>query len=122
MDLSAKGFEMFFKPWQVDALKYLITIRPNGANSREVFFHVSNNLEISRASIINFLNQMVDDGVLEYTETTGKGGRKSGTRQEAPGEPSSPARSSSGSGRVTSPHMRSPYRSRSWSRPTGTFM
>lgn len=74
MDLSAKGLEMFFKPWQVDAIKYLITIRPNGANSREVYFHVSNNMEISRASIINFLNLLVDDGVLEYTETTGKGG------------------------------------------------
>ena len=74
MDLSAKGFEMFFKPWQVVALKYLITIRPNGANSREVYVHVSSKMEISRASIINFLNALVDDSVLEYTETTGKGG------------------------------------------------
>jgi len=31
-------------------------------------------MEISRASIINFLNALVDDSVLEYTETTGKGG------------------------------------------------
>jgi len=30
---------------------------------------------ISRASIINYLNTMVDDDLLTYTETTGKGGR-----------------------------------------------
>jgi len=29
---------------------------------------------ISRASVINFLDSMVDDGILAYTETTGKGG------------------------------------------------
>ncbi len=74
MDLSANGFEMFFKPWQVVAIKYLISIRPKGANSREVYVHVSSKMEISRASIINFLNALVDDSVLEYTETTGKGG------------------------------------------------
>ena len=74
MDLSASGYEMFFKPWQVVALKYLISIRPKGANSREVYVHVSSKTEISRASIINFLNALVDDSVLDYTETTGKGG------------------------------------------------
>jgi hypothetical protein len=29
---------------------------------------------ISRASIINFLNDMVDEGVLDYVEESGKGG------------------------------------------------
>lgn len=74
MDLSGEGFEMFFKPWQVEAIKYLISIRPEGANSREVYVQVSSKMEISRASIINFLNALVDDSVLDYTETTGKGG------------------------------------------------
>ena len=31
---------------------------------------------ISRASIINFMNYMVDEGALEYTEITGKGGHR----------------------------------------------
>ena len=31
---------------------------------------------ISRASIINFLNAMVDEGLLGYTEITGKGGHR----------------------------------------------
>jgi len=31
---------------------------------------------ISRASIINFLNAMVDESVLNYTEITGKGGHR----------------------------------------------
>ena len=35
-----------------------------------------NRESISRASIINFLNAMVDDGVLNYTEITGKGGHR----------------------------------------------
>jgi len=31
---------------------------------------------ISRASVINFLNAMVDDGIFGYTEITGKGGHR----------------------------------------------
>ena len=31
---------------------------------------------LSRASVINFLDAMVDEGVLGYAETTGKGGYK----------------------------------------------
>ncbi len=43
-----------------------------------VYFNVNERLDggksISRASIINFLNAMVDEGVLDYVEETGKGG------------------------------------------------
>ena len=31
---------------------------------------------VSRASIINYLNAMVDEGLLGYTEITGKGGHR----------------------------------------------
>jgi predicted transcriptional regulator len=31
---------------------------------------------MSRAAVINFLNVMVEEGFLEYKETTAKGGRK----------------------------------------------
>ena len=75
MDLSKSGYEMFFKPYQVLALRYLWTAE-SGAKSLEVWNHVKAQPEssISRASIINSLNAMVDNGILDYVERTGKGG------------------------------------------------
>jgi len=76
LDTGKDDMEMFFKDWQVEALRYLWTIQPEGANSRAVWTNVNHRLQgsISRASIINYLNAMVDDDLLAYTETTGKGG------------------------------------------------
>ncbi|MFH2109726.1 MAG: hypothetical protein ABIJ47_00545 [Candidatus Bathyarchaeota archaeon] len=66
---------MFFKPYQVLALNYLWTV-PEGAKSKEVWLNANEQLEglISRASVINSLNAMVDNGILDYEERTGKGG------------------------------------------------
>ena len=76
LDTEKENLEMFFKYWQVEALRYLWTVHPEGANSRAVWQNVNKRLNgsISRASIINYLNAMVDDDLLTYTETTGKGG------------------------------------------------
>ena len=75
MDLSKFGYEMFFKDYQIHALRYLWSIE-GGANSRAVWEQVNRRLQgtISRASIINFLNNVVDEGILRYEERTGKGG------------------------------------------------
>jgi len=75
-DAGKKDLEMFFKDWQVEDLRYLWSIQPEGANSRTVWVNVNESLQgsISRASIINYLNAMVDEELLTYTETTGKGG------------------------------------------------
>ncbi|MHA1840188.1 MAG: hypothetical protein ACTSYO_09585 [Candidatus Ranarchaeia archaeon] len=75
-DTSKQNLEMFFKPWQVEALNYLWSIHPEGANSKTVWENVNQRLSgtISRASIINYLNNMVDEDLLTYTDTTGKGG------------------------------------------------
>ena len=75
MDLSKIGYEMFFKDYQIHALQYMWGVQ-GGAISREVWLQVNERLEgsISRASIINFLNAMVDSGILRYEEETGKGG------------------------------------------------
>ena len=75
MDLSKTGYEMFFKPYQVLALRYLWK-KPDGGKSLEVWDHVKAQPggSISRASIINSLNAMVDNGLLDYEEKTGKGG------------------------------------------------
>jgi len=68
---------MFFKDWQVEALRYLWKIYPEGAISRVVHENVNKNLKdgISRTSISIFFNDMVDEGLITYTETMGKGGR-----------------------------------------------
>lgn len=78
LDSDKKGLEMFFKDWQVEALHYLWSIQPEGANSRAVWENVNESLQgsISRASIINYLNEMVDDELITYTERTGKGGHQ----------------------------------------------
>jgi len=71
---------MVLKDYQELALKYLWRLDGDGASSRDVWIQVNKDLEgkktISRASIINFLNSMVDEGVLDYSETTGKGGHR----------------------------------------------
>ncbi len=71
---------MVLKDYQEVALHYLWRIDGKGASSRDVWMQVNEDLNgirtISRASIINFLNSMVDESVLNYTETTGKGGHR----------------------------------------------
>ena len=76
IDTGKIGFEMFFKPYQVEALRVLRNRGSEGANSRIVWNTVNETLPspISRASIINSLNMMVDEGVLGFSERTGKGG------------------------------------------------
>ena len=52
---------------------------PDGKSSRYVYEAVNEAMtdgSISRASIINSLNALVDDGVLGYHEITGKGGHR----------------------------------------------
>lgn len=78
LDTGKTSLEMFFKDYQIESLRYLWRIRPDGANSRAAWTNVNESLQgsISRASIINYLNAMVDDGLLTYTERTGKGGHQ----------------------------------------------
>jgi predicted transcriptional regulator len=71
------GLAKVFRDYQEIALRHVWKKGDEGVISREVWTHVNENLNpktISRASIINFLNAMVDEGVLDYTERTGKGG------------------------------------------------
>jgi len=61
------------------AMRFLWGSGKEGAISREIWLHVNKLLmekgrSVSRASIINFANAMVDAGVLNYTEKPGKGG------------------------------------------------
>ena len=80
IDTAGEGLAMVLKDYQEEALKYLWRLNGDGASSRDVWVQVNKDLEgrrtISRASIINFLNSMVDEGVLNYIEITGKGGHR----------------------------------------------
>lgn len=77
-DPAGKGLEKVLRDYQIEALRFVWTKGDEGANSRQTWLQVNEALSgaktISRASIINFLNAMVDEGVLNYHETTGKGG------------------------------------------------
>jgi len=76
LNLGNERLAMIFKNWQIESIRYLLRIQPEGANSRAVWTNVNNSFKgsISRASIINFLNNMVDEGLLVYEDATGKGG------------------------------------------------
>ena len=74
---ASDGLSKVFRDYQEEALRFVWERNEEGAISREVWSRVNDNLDgktISRASIINFLNAMVDEGVLDYNERTGKGG------------------------------------------------
>ena len=76
LDLSQSGFSTFFKDWQFKVLTHLWGIQPSGANSREVWSNLQKTMgePISRASVINFLTDMAEKGVLIEEKKSGKGG------------------------------------------------
>lgn len=74
MDMTQEGLDMFFKDYQVKTLKALWGANP-GLISREVWETVGAD-SISRASIINFLNDCVENDLLEVEFITGKGGHR----------------------------------------------
>jgi DNA-binding PadR family transcriptional regulator len=79
-DIDEEGLRKVLRDYEEEALRHLWSLDGRGAGSREVWAHVNEALRgtrtVSRASIISFLNEMSDQGVLEYEEVTGKGGRR----------------------------------------------
>jgi len=76
-DTSQRGLRMVLKDWQEEALRVLWENPQQGCISRAVWDEVNQRMSpatISRASIINFLEDMASMGVLNKTEITGKGG------------------------------------------------
>jgi len=77
-DPVGDGLAKVLRDYQIEALKHVWARGDDGAISKEVWQHTNQALRgvktISRASIINFLNAMVDEGVLNYKEETCKGG------------------------------------------------
>jgi predicted transcriptional regulator len=72
------GLRKTLREYEEIALRYIWEVGDEGAGSGKTWKHVNEELDegksISRASIINFLNRMVDGGVLGFRDATGKGG------------------------------------------------
>jgi predicted transcriptional regulator len=75
-DSNKQGLETVFFDYEIEALRLLWNRNGEYLTSRQVWQVVSEKLTISRASIINSLNRMAKSGVLDYKETTGKGGHR----------------------------------------------
>ncbi len=78
-DSTKKGLETVMRDYQLKALRFLWERGEEGTISKDIWLHVNKILleedsSISRASIINSMNAMVDKGILKYFEETGKGG------------------------------------------------
>jgi len=80
VDPTKTGFEKVLRVYQIEAMRHVWKNAKEGATSRQVYNQVNSVLDggkkISRASIINFLNIMCDEGILNYTEETCKGGTR----------------------------------------------
>ena len=79
IDPAKNGFEKVLREYQIEALKLIWAHKGDGMTSREVYLAVNEVLgskSVSRASIINFLNAMCDEGVLDFEEETCKGGMR----------------------------------------------
>ena len=78
-DTSNDGLRTVMKEYEEIAIRILWETDEENMKSQVVWLQVNKILmeedkSISRASIINFLNDMVDAGVLEYEDRSGKGG------------------------------------------------
>ncbi len=77
-DTKQEGLRTLFKPYQVLLLEHLWDLNGQsrvGLNSSQAHKYLMDKPEKkSRASVIFFLNDMVDEGILDYEEKTGKGG------------------------------------------------
>jgi len=77
-DTSEDGFRTVIKDYQEMALRFVWSSSERRVSSRDVWLHVNKEFGgsrfISRAAIINFLNNMVDEGILPYVAETGRGG------------------------------------------------
>jgi hypothetical protein len=80
IDPSKSGLEKVLRDYQIEAMKLIWAHNGDGMTSREVYDATNVKLgggkSVSRASIINFLNAMCDEGILDFEEETCKGGMR----------------------------------------------
>ena len=72
-DLGKAGLETVLLPWQAELMRFVWS--RGEADSRAGWEHLQGTEHgMSRASVIFFFNDMVDEGFLVFREETGKGG------------------------------------------------
>ena len=79
IDLDKDRFESFLEPWQVPLfIKVLSTDEPIRTSAAHSFLSRQDNsiYHVSRASVIFFLQDLEEEGILESEEVIGKGGRR----------------------------------------------
>jgi hypothetical protein len=79
LNLKASGLEALFdKTYQRLLVAKLLGDERLEFTSREAWSWINTQIDdsISRASVINFMNSMVDEGIFGYREITGKGGHR----------------------------------------------
>lgn len=78
LDPSAEGFRKTLSEYQELALRCVWEAPINGVNTKQVYDYVIERLSpgktISRASVIFFLRDIAEEGVLRFEETKGRGG------------------------------------------------
>ncbi len=78
LDPSKPGLRKTLKEYEEIGLRYVWSMGEEGVGSNKTWKAVNEVLGpekgMSRASVIFFLNRMVDQGVLDYKTATGKGG------------------------------------------------
>ncbi len=79
-DPSKQGLRKTLKEYEEIGLRYVWSQSEKGAGSGKTWEAVNKTLgpekSVSRASVIFFLNRMVEQGVLDYRTSTGKGGHR----------------------------------------------
>ena len=75
-DPEQNGLSKILRDYQIEALKSIWKNGEKGQTSRQTYEYVNGRIDgsISRASIINFLKVMADEGILDYEEHLGRGG------------------------------------------------
>lgn len=78
IDTAQDGLKKTLREHEELALRYFWDEKADEAGSRDVWSYVNEKLgkekSISRATIINFLKTMAEEGVLDSREESGKGG------------------------------------------------
>ena len=76
IDTEKEGLKAFFQDWQVPLVVYLHETGRE-MSSRDCWQYLRDiDVNISRASVINFLKQAYGEGILHMHEVTGKGGHR----------------------------------------------
>ena len=77
-DHEKEGLRKTLKEYEEAALRYVWSIGEKGVSSGKTWANTNKRLgpdkTVSRASVILFLNRMVDQGVIDFRTATGKGG------------------------------------------------